>query len=108
MIPLATLVLAPPDGDFLSVGTKPRVELTGLFERLAPVAALAVGNEALAANLQELPSFRKPAFSLKYVRGVLGEGRADARALIAEGIRLWGSSKPGALSPAVSREGGRR
>jgi hypothetical protein len=102
------VVLAPPEGDFLSVGTKPRVELTGLFERLAPVAALAVGNEALAANLKELPSFRKPAFSLKYVRGVLGEGRADARALIAEGIRLWGSSKPEAPSPAVSREGGRR
>jgi DNA-binding response OmpR family regulator len=104
------VILAPADGDFLSVGTKARLELTGFLERLTPAAALAVGNEALAANLKEIPSFRRPTFPLKYVRGVLGEGRADARALVAEGIRLWGSSKPGSFSPpqTASRERGAR
>jgi CheY-like chemotaxis protein len=105
------VVIAPPDGDFLSVGTKPRIELAGLFERLMPTAVLAVGNDALAGNLKELPPFRRPAFPLKFIRGALGEGRADSRALLTEGIRLWGSApEASGTAPATtaSREGGAR
>ena len=48
----AVLVVAPPEGDFLAVGTKGSVELEGLLTRLSPGPSSGVGNASLAGELE--------------------------------------------------------
>jgi DNA-binding response OmpR family regulator len=81
------LLVAPPDGDFLAIGTKARVELEQLLARALPVAVLGVGNEALQSTLRLLPALREHA-RLRTAVGVLGVGGCDLRRLLVEGIRL--------------------
>ncbi len=46
------VVVAPPDGDGLSLGTKSRFQLSEILAYLRPVALLGVGNQALEAALR--------------------------------------------------------
>ena len=94
------VILAPPDGDFLAIGTKARVELDQLIEQLGPPAMLAVGNPALESTLRALPwvAGASPGPSgrtlLRGVHGALGKGLGDLRSLIVDGIRLCANLPP--------------
>jgi hypothetical protein len=85
----AFTVVAPPGGDPMAVGTKARVALHALLERLAPPAVVGVGNGAVDAALRPLV----PASStLRSAAGALGEGSCELRSVLVRGIRLWASA----------------
>jgi hypothetical protein len=88
----AFTVVAPPWGDFMAVGTKARVALHALIDRLAPPAIVGVGNGALDAALRRLGVDARS--SLRCANGVLGEGSCDLRSVLVRGIRLWASTGP--------------
>jgi len=81
------VIFAPPGGDFLAIGIKPRVELAQLLEQLRPPAMLAVGNQALEPTLRSLACLDQGT-RLRVLHGALGNGHGDLRALLVEGIRL--------------------
>ncbi|HYU15528.1 MAG TPA: response regulator [Candidatus Acidoferrum sp.] len=81
------LLVAPPDGDFLAIGTRARVELEALVARAPPAAVLGVGNDALESTLRLLPPLRDHP-RLRTAVGVVGLGICDLRTLLVEGIRL--------------------
>jgi hypothetical protein len=89
------VVVAPPEGDFLSVGASARVQIEALLQSLEPTAVLGVGNASLEANLRELPYARRQGVVMRCLMGVLGEGTTDLRSSLVEGIRLWAPSAPG-------------
>jgi DNA-binding response OmpR family regulator len=86
-------IIAPPDGDYQSLGTKARVELEQLVGWLKPTAILGVGNNLLKANLMKFAGLQTEGH-LRCQPGFVGEGRADLRALLVEGIRLWALRAP--------------
>ncbi|HEY2516303.1 MAG TPA: response regulator [Polyangiaceae bacterium] len=86
----AFMVVAPPGGDFMDVGTKARVALHSLIDRLSPPAIVGVGNAALDGALRRLGV--DAASSLRCVQGTLGEGNCDLRSLLVRGVRLWAST----------------
>jgi len=88
------LVIAPPGGDFLAIGTKARVELEQLIGQLGPTAVVGVGNQALEPSLRSLPRLRDRA-RLATAQGALGFGSCDLRSLLALGIRLCTAGGPG-------------
>ncbi len=94
------VLLAPPGGDFLAIGTKARVELEQLLERLAPPAMLAVGNPALEPMLRSLPTIGSelPGLTgrtrLRTVNGALNHGQGDLRALLVDSIRFCANLPP--------------
>jgi CheY-like chemotaxis protein len=90
----SVMMVAPPQGDFLAVGTRARVEIDQLVAQLRPTVVLGVGNSSLATSLNELTSVRRERVAMACVQGALGEGRIDLRTLLIEGLRLWGSLAP--------------
>lgn len=87
----AFTIVAPPGGDLISLGTKARVGLHGLIERLSPPAIVGIGNGALDAGLRRLlPESGSPV--LRCANGTLGEGACELRAVLVRGMRLWAST----------------
>jgi CheY-like chemotaxis protein len=99
----SVMMVAPPHGDFLAVGTRARVEIDQLVARLRPTLVLGIGSSSLAASLNELTSIRRENLVKGCVQGALGEGRIDLRSLLIEGLRLWGSLAP--LGPTEGATG---
>jgi hypothetical protein len=95
----AFTVVAPPGGDLMSVGTKARVALHALLERLAPKAIVGVGNGALDAGLRRLTESTPTA--LRCTPGALGDESCELRSILVRGIRLW--AKAG-LGPGATEE----
>ena len=87
--PPSITLIAPAHGDYLSVGTRSRVELDGLLTRLTPQLVLGVGNSALRTHLAELSAIRAQDVPMFSSPGILGEGGADLRALLVQALRLW-------------------
>jgi CheY-like chemotaxis protein len=96
--PAQLLLLAPPGGDFLAIGTRARVELEQLLLRTAPTAVMGIGNQALGSALRSLPGLREHA-RLRSVEGALGHSHGDLRSLLVEGIRLYSSPPAGGGKP---------
>lgn len=71
----ALTIVAPPAGDLMAVGTKARVALHALLDRLAPLAVVGVGNGALEAGLRGVAS---AASSLRARGGNVGRGELRA------------------------------
>jgi hypothetical protein len=87
----AFTVVAPPGGDLMAVGTKARVALQSLLERLAPPAIVGVGNGALDGGLRRL-AVGAPSSTVRCTSGTLGEGSCELRSVLVRGIRLWAST----------------
>ncbi len=85
-------VLAPPDGDFLSVSTTGRVELDDALRQLPPRALLGVGNASLSGHVSSLSCMRHAPTPRAFVQGSLGDDGSDLRELLLQGIRLWATS----------------
>jgi CheY-like chemotaxis protein len=81
-------ILAPPGGDFLTVGPTTRVELDGLLSALPAPTLLAVGNSGVEDGLRSLPSLQGNAVKRKVSAGAIGQAECDLRALLVEGLRL--------------------
>jgi DNA-binding response OmpR family regulator len=94
-IPSLTII-APPGGDFLTVGPTTRVELEGLLNALPPPALLAVGNSN-EDGLQSFPSPHATEGVRRITPGALGEADCDLRTILVAGLRL---ATPGASAPA--------
>jgi DNA-binding response OmpR family regulator len=94
------VLVAPPGGDFLSIGIKARVELEQLLEQLQPPNTMAVGNAALEPMLRALPGIgdELPGLGgrtrLRAVHGRLGQGEGDLRALLVAGVRFCAGLPP--------------
>lgn len=91
------VIIAPPEGDFLAIGTKARVDLEGWLRHFVPPATLWVGNAALEGNVAELSAIQDGGSAIRVVQGQLGVGHAELRALLIEGIRLWGRGASGSI-----------
>jgi hypothetical protein len=91
-------IIAPPGGDFLSVGTDVRVQLEELLSRLRPRVVLGVGHQSMMEALPQLPYLRRPDVRTASISGVLGKGLADLRSILVYGIRLWAA--PSDTTPA--------
>jgi CheY-like chemotaxis protein len=85
------MLICPPDGSLLSLGSAALAGLEHLIRALAPPAILGVGGEALAAGLSALEAIRERAIPVKCVTGSLGDGRRDLRELLVEAVHLWKS-----------------
>lgn len=83
------VIVAPPEGDFLSVGVRGRSDLELLLEKLMPPTMIGVGNPSLQETLTTLPAVANGICRLKTVVGTLGEGVGDLRSVLVEGVRLW-------------------
>jgi CheY-like chemotaxis protein len=81
------LLFAPPDGDFLAIGTKARVEVEQFVADTAPAAILCVGNQALEPALRSVSGLGGHE-RMRTLEGTLGLGSCDLRTLLVEGIRL--------------------
>lgn len=90
------VLIAPPDGDFLAVGTKARVDLEGWLRHFIPPSTLWVGNAALEGNVSELSAIQDGGSAVRVVQGELGVGHAELRNLLVDGIKLWGRGASGA------------
>ncbi len=93
-------IIAPPGGDFLSVGTDARVQLEQLLERLHPTVVLGVGNQSMLEALPQLPYLRRPDVRTVHISGALGKGVTDLRNILVYGIRFWAT--PSARPPATT------
>ena len=85
----ALLVVAPPGGDFIGMGTKERVALEQLGEELPAPAVLLIGNAALRPTSPGAAALARRARRVDCVAGALGDGACDLRSLLGRGIRLW-------------------
>lgn len=84
-------IVAPPDGELLSLGVKARVALERLIRRLKPPAIIGVGNASLDGALRGIA--RGSSGSLvRCVEGRLGDASCDLRTLLIRGLRLWTAS----------------
>jgi hypothetical protein len=106
----AVAILAPPNGDFLALGTTARLELEGFFKHLSPPVVLGVGNAALGPHVTELATAPATQAAAACKQGALGAVHTDLRALVVAGIRLWASSSNTSVEPpsAAERTKGRR
>jgi CheY-like chemotaxis protein len=93
------LIIAPRDGDFLTVGAATRVELEGFLSQLRPAAILGIGNRSLEPGLRGLVSLKETPADLRVVPGALGQPDCDLRAILVEGLKAWTTSAPGAAPP---------
>ncbi len=82
------IIVAPPNGDILSVGTSARVQFQTLLDHLEPRAILGLGNASLESKLKEMAYFKHSSPILKCIYGSLDDGGCDLRSLLVEGIRL--------------------
>jgi CheY-like chemotaxis protein len=89
----AFVVLAPPDGDLMSVGTKAHVALESYLRRLGPLAITGVGNGALETNVRALAPVVDLAPVVRCTPGTLGDASTELRDLLIKGIRLWATTK---------------
>ena len=82
------VLLAPQDGDFMSLSIRARVAIEGMLRRYRPPVLVAAGNASMRtdAGLATLASY---ATSVHHVDGILGQGSLDLRTLLVEGIRRW-------------------
>jgi CheY-like chemotaxis protein len=96
----AVAIIAPPQGDFLAIGPKGAVELGHLLEHMQPAVVVGVGNAALPENLGSTPAIKRARLPLGCLRGVLGAAETDLRAVLATGVRLWGSTASAPVAPA--------
>ena len=92
--PTLTLI-APPRGDFLSVGTRARVELDALLTQLPPQLVLGIGSASLRVQMAELPAIRNRQLPFWHSPGALGEGGVDLRAVLVQALLLWGQRGEG-------------
>jgi DNA-binding response OmpR family regulator len=99
------VVVAPPDGDGLSLGTKARFQLSEIVAYLRPQVLLGVGNPALESALRavaDMGTLKRgavggagvPPVGIRTLAGVLGDPPHDLRLVLAEGIRLCAGQEP--------------
>ncbi len=102
----AIVLVAPPDGDLLSLGTAARVGLEDLLESLSSPAVVAVGNASLAQGMNAMRRVvdRPGETMVRCTVGALGEGADDLRGLLVKGIRLWASNAPPSTVPPPTRD----
>lgn len=89
------VIVAPPEGDFFSVGVRGRSDLELLLEKLMPPVMIGVGNPGLHETLETLPAVANKICRLKTVVGTLGEGVGELRSVLVDGVRLWESKGRG-------------
>jgi hypothetical protein len=80
------LLLCPPHGNLLVLGTGARFELEMLIDSVRPRSVVGLGNPTLS----HIDAFRKGRSSFRFLEGDFGEG-TDLRSLLIEGIRHWAS-----------------
>ena len=88
----SVVIVAPPMGDMMALGTRGRVALEGMLRELAPPAIVGVGNGALPGALAALGVPATESSTLRCTTGILGEGASDLRSLLIKGIRLWSAT----------------
>jgi CheY-like chemotaxis protein len=82
-------ILAPPDGDFLALGTRGRVDLETLLLYAMPQTLLSLGNGTLEASLKEFSVIRDSLFPVSAITGTLASVNSDFRSVLVTGIRAW-------------------
>jgi hypothetical protein len=90
------LAIAPPEGDFLEIGTRAVVEIDGLIRQVDPSLVLGIGDTTLEPNLRAMTSIRAAGIEVRCIGGALGAGRVDLRAALVQAVQFWG----GAASPS--------
>jgi CheY-like chemotaxis protein len=96
------VIVASPDGDGLSLGTKARFQLSEIVAYLQPQAMLGLGNQALETALRavvDMGSLKRGSgkddrLAIRCLPGVMGDPPHDLRAVLAEGIRLCAGLPP--------------
>ncbi len=87
------VILAPPEGDLISLGTKAHVALEAYLRRVEPLAIVGVGNGALDTNLRALAPVVEHAPAVRCTPGTLGDAEDELRDLLIKGIRLWATTR---------------
>jgi CheY-like chemotaxis protein len=88
----SVMIIAPPGGDVMAIGTKARVALEALVQQLQPPAVVGVGTASLETGLRAMGISAASGLTVRCTEGVLGQGACDLRALLIKGIRLWAST----------------
>ncbi len=88
----SVVVLAPPRGDIMALGTQARVALKSLLDEFAVAAVVGVGQPTLEEGLSRIGVVSTPSRLVCCLRGVLGDPSSDLRRLILHAIRFWLSS----------------
>jgi CheY-like chemotaxis protein len=91
----AVLIVAPPEGDLMALGTQARVNLKNAVDHLEAGVVLGIGLPTLEAGLTELGIVGTPSRLVCCVRGLLSDASSDLRRVLLHAIRLWLSSGPG-------------
>jgi len=86
------MIVAPPEGDFMTLGIAARVGLERLVRHVAPPALVGVGNASLDGSLRAIGV--TDGRVVRCTEGFLGEANCDLRSILIKGVRLWASSGP--------------
>jgi hypothetical protein len=103
----AVVIVSPPNGDLLALGTAQRVALEEALAVLAPHAVLGVGNRALATGLVSMGFFQEGVrCALRCTKESWTEGLGELRQHLVEGFRVWASTGPGLTARPPRMVGG--
>jgi hypothetical protein len=90
----ALLVVAPPQGDLFSLGTRGRSALAGWLRQLRPPVVLGCGRDDLEGALAALCAVESPGSAVAFQAGALGREGCTLRELLGLGIERWGALAP--------------
>jgi hypothetical protein len=86
----SVVIVAPPEGDFMSLGIAARVALERLVQKLRPPAIVGVGNASLDGALRAIGI--TDGRMVRCTEGFLGEANCDLRSVLIKGVRLWAAA----------------
>lgn len=90
----AFVILAPRNGDFLSLSVEAQVGLVALLQRVRPLALLGVGNASMGQGIDELQVRAGTSIPVRLMRSSLDQAGADLRDILLEGIGIWAEQAP--------------
>ncbi len=86
------VLVAPPQGDLMALGTQARVALHGLLDELGARVVVGIGQPTLQDSLARIGITSTDTRRVACVRGGLGDPSSDLRSLLITAMGLWVSS----------------
>ena len=91
----SAIVIAPPGGNFMALGTQARASLQDVLMDLAAPVVVGVGHPSLPASLAEIGIVPSPGRAVSSAPGLLCDPAFDLRGLLGNAIRLFSTARGG-------------
>ncbi|HYQ01849.1 MAG TPA: response regulator [Polyangiaceae bacterium] len=88
----SVVIVAPPKGDLMALGTQARVALHGLLDELCARVVVGIGQPTLQDGLSRIGITTTDSRRVSCVRGGLSDPSSDLRSLLIAAIGVWVSS----------------